>query len=319
MKDLSMHACPMYGAVDENMEDIMLGNVKHQVTRNLYGALKCLRAAGATHNLWIDALSINQRDEVEKMTQVAMMGRIFEEATEVLVWLGNSGTTLPVDDEEQAVAGASEDEVYVADGIEILRQLASGVHFHDLSCFGKCRSRSCPSSRESPERPGKPWRRLLDVLQVIMDTPWFDRTWTIQEIVLASKATFLIDNHCLPWDLIAEAWTQWAYHLNVCCDECLFTLRQSEFESLHRFAAKTIDLLNAKGRRERGDGFLRSALKFKSKHVSNRRDKVYGILGLQSGPAAMKILPDYSLAVEEVFVRFAAEIIRFQDWLVPLH
>jgi hypothetical protein len=38
--------------------------------------------------LWVDAVCINQLDPVEKGHQVAQMGRIYENAERVVVWLG---------------------------------------------------------------------------------------------------------------------------------------------------------------------------------------------------------------------------------------
>ena len=46
-------------------------------------ALWQLRYHGYTQNIWIDSISINQQDEVEKNAQVIMMGDIYEMATSV--------------------------------------------------------------------------------------------------------------------------------------------------------------------------------------------------------------------------------------------
>ncbi|KAI2782853.1 HET-domain-containing protein [Daldinia loculata] len=58
------------------------------VTRNLDVALRHLRYDKAPRVMWIDALCINQRNEVEKSPQVAMMGEIFRLARRVIAWLG---------------------------------------------------------------------------------------------------------------------------------------------------------------------------------------------------------------------------------------
>ena len=38
--------------------------------------------------MWIDKLCINQKDEVEKAQQVALMHRVFQRCSNVLIWLG---------------------------------------------------------------------------------------------------------------------------------------------------------------------------------------------------------------------------------------
>lgn len=58
------------------------------ITQNLYEALCRLRDPHMPRKLWIDALCINQDDLQEKGHQVAHMGRIYREATCVVVWLG---------------------------------------------------------------------------------------------------------------------------------------------------------------------------------------------------------------------------------------
>ena len=58
------------------------------VRRNLYDCLRRLRSLTDARVLWIDALSISQRDVEEKTRQVAMIGTIFKAAERVLAWLG---------------------------------------------------------------------------------------------------------------------------------------------------------------------------------------------------------------------------------------
>lgn len=59
-----------------------------RVTRNLLDALRALRRKGGARTLWMDALSINQLDPVEKTSQMSKMGEIYSLADQVLVWLG---------------------------------------------------------------------------------------------------------------------------------------------------------------------------------------------------------------------------------------
>lgn len=73
--------------------DIVVNGTILSVTNNLFEALGYLRDAVCTRTLWIDALCINQKDDAEKNIQVAMMGRIYSQASIVLVWLMKS--TLP--------------------------------------------------------------------------------------------------------------------------------------------------------------------------------------------------------------------------------
>lgn len=58
------------------------------ITSNLDIALRYFRDISDEKTLWVDAVCINQQDNVEKGPQVQMMGQIYSKAARVLVWLG---------------------------------------------------------------------------------------------------------------------------------------------------------------------------------------------------------------------------------------
>jgi hypothetical protein len=43
--------------------------------------------------VWIEAICINQADDQEKSHQVAMMGDVYENASNALIWLGDEDST----------------------------------------------------------------------------------------------------------------------------------------------------------------------------------------------------------------------------------
>lgn len=58
------------------------------ITSNLDTALRYFRDRYNEKTLWVDAVCINQKDNVEKGPQVQMMGQIYSKAARVMVWLG---------------------------------------------------------------------------------------------------------------------------------------------------------------------------------------------------------------------------------------
>ncbi|KAI4211009.1 MAG: hypothetical protein LQ351_006129 [Letrouitia transgressa] len=60
------------------------------ITRNLDIALRYIRNSSESRILWIDALCIDQSNLEEKAQQVEMMKDIYRDASQVLVWLGES-------------------------------------------------------------------------------------------------------------------------------------------------------------------------------------------------------------------------------------
>ena len=61
-----------------------------RIRRNLHHALQTLRFENRRRRLWIDALCIDQNTIGERNHQVAIMSKIYDEATEVSIWLGEA-------------------------------------------------------------------------------------------------------------------------------------------------------------------------------------------------------------------------------------
>jgi hypothetical protein len=60
---------------------------------NLANAMRYLRHADQTRNLWIDAICINQADLAERDLQVKRMGGIYGRSAVVIIWLGMSSSS----------------------------------------------------------------------------------------------------------------------------------------------------------------------------------------------------------------------------------
>jgi len=70
------------------MRNIKLNNCAFQITENLESALRQLRHKNPPRAFWIDAVCINQSDELEKEQQVKIMHEIYRNARHVVIWLG---------------------------------------------------------------------------------------------------------------------------------------------------------------------------------------------------------------------------------------
>jgi hypothetical protein len=146
---------------------IYVNEMQVTVLRNLYNALLSLRETGGQQYLWIDALSINQHDRNEKTHQVGIMGKIYSQAHEVVVWLGAAGQ-----------------HGYLA--LSYIEELANrDIHvgmLHSDSQGVKAFARLCYRSY---------WRRM----------------WIIQEIQLARKLTILCGSRWIYWETLSCAIT----------------------------------------------------------------------------------------------------------------
>jgi hypothetical protein len=79
------------------------------VTRNLEEALRLLRLESRNRTFWIDAICINQKDDVERSAQVAMMRSIYSSAFRTVVYFG------------------PEDE-FSSKGMALIERLATTIH-----------------------------------------------------------------------------------------------------------------------------------------------------------------------------------------------
>ena len=67
---------------------ILIDDMEHSVTDNLYSALQDIRDRTRVLRLWADAICINQHDEMEKMQQISFMADIFSVARVTIIYLG---------------------------------------------------------------------------------------------------------------------------------------------------------------------------------------------------------------------------------------
>lgn len=111
--------------------------------------------------LWIDQICINQSDAKEKNHQVKRMALIFEQAGQVIVWLG------------RGVGGRGD----LLDTLERLRCRVNMSTFLDRLD-----------------------KKELDFFGVLLSNPFWQRLWIIQEVLLAQDILICYGNWAMQWD-----------------------------------------------------------------------------------------------------------------------
>jgi Heterokaryon incompatibility protein (HET) len=245
------------------------------ITPNLCGALRFLRHPVEEVVVWADALCINQEDIDERGKQVRLMGSIYANAAQVMVWLGE-------EDGDTKLA------------FEALRNLAAS-HRQSLN-----------------ESSG--YGTIIDVdnaqlgaIKRILERPWFSRTWTLQEVVLAKDALFVCGNEQISFSTFDEACQCTHYHnLDVAIGYLHITLL--DMSSTHQnlrsddttTATEALSLIN-----------LLSQTRFNES--TDPRDKIYGLLGIATKYGS--IGPDYALTMAEVYLDTVRVLIDVHDHL----
>jgi hypothetical protein len=187
------------------MKPIFIDKLKVQVTPNLESALRHLREPDKPLTLWIDGLCINQKDDLEKSHQVAMMGEIYRKCSACRIWLGcklAASITHPAAIQQQDIK----------DPFALIHHFADNKHIHELSCFEQKTDSTAHPFREDPSF-GRMWDGFLKVAQ----SPWWSPVWTVQEAVLLPTATLQYSNSEASWASILKASENLNRHARKCC------------------------------------------------------------------------------------------------------
>ncbi|KAM5347314.1 hypothetical protein ACJ41O_010319 [Fusarium nematophilum] len=135
---------------------VNINNRPVQIGPNLHAALIRLRREDKARVMWIDAVCINQADDLEKGHQVNLMSRIYTFANSVVAWLGDT----PVE--------------------------------HEASCIKMLNDVRPPGDR-LPEPRGKVnLEGLVGCTKTLMASPWFSRVWVVQESVLPRNLRIMV-------------------------------------------------------------------------------------------------------------------------------
>ena len=153
---------------------------------NLLTALKYIRRPNAPRVIWIDAICIDQGNITEKGREVARMGQIYNNATQVLVWLGE-------EDESTHMA------------LETIERLSAGV----VLTWDHRNCNTIPGSEaevveHSPKKSNFTPQHWISLARLIQ-RPWFRRLWIRQEVQLASKVLVRCGYVKMEWEKIEKA------------------------------------------------------------------------------------------------------------------
>lgn len=239
-----------------------------ELGKNLICALKHLRNIYAPRRLWVDAICINQTDMKERERQVLRMDNIYKSADRVLIWLG------PTKDNSSLA-------------ISVLQKIGQRVEITRDGFIV-----SSPDYREPfswpPQLPGdeQSWLAINELIQV----PWFERLWILQEAQLSSLKSIVICGHNqLSWDLFRRAIVY------------LYAFQSYSLVKLSQDLRRCLDTVYGIcwGLTHGTFPYLLSISR-KAK-CSLPVDKIYGIVGLAPRNIRTKIKPKYSLCSGEVY------------------
>ncbi|KAH6674810.1 heterokaryon incompatibility protein-domain-containing protein [Halenospora varia] len=298
IESVSLESKPQYIALSyawgDNTRDqpLVLNGKLTYITSSLQEALQQLRSSNEIDKktegrpVWVDAICINQEDDVEKSWQVQQMGRIFHDAYRVIVWLGPAS-----DSSSMAMEILEQIGVRIKDGNE-------PVHNSALELF--------TSLPELPENFG-------EALNDLLSRSWWKRVWVVQEFAVGKNTIFLCGDTSL--------WWQFAYDALKVLDRQKRVLLNTAFagmiggrayvQSMDEMAviSSTLDLfkIRSEWNHDRKAFSLWDLLKLKDDgmQASDHRDIIYAMTGIAEDAQKQHLYPDYTKRVQDVFTQVA--------------
>lgn len=262
-----------------------------QVMPNLEHALKNLRREKRHRVIWADAICINQSDISEKNQQVLRMRIIYENATRVLIWIGRAH-----EDQDELldwsydIWGFDRREPGSPDttrnAFALAREMASELHLNAVTV------------QRITEGLNVMNREAFADLSRLLRRDWFERLWTIQEVVLAKRATIVCGLQTLPWkvleDFNRQIYVTLTPHLTNPDSVAKYGL-QLGVERVERIAdcsryRSLLALLHS---------IQVSPFPQLSVRTTDNRDRLFGLMGMAQGPVHFEV--DYTKETKSVY------------------
>jgi hypothetical protein len=221
--------------------------------------------------IWIDAICINQEDADEKSTQIPLMRDIYSRAATVIVWMGPS---------------TSETDSFFAEFQDVGKK--SKVWRSLFAADPDCRD---PDKEERPCNEAF-WKGLSQLL----NSEWFTRLWTFQEVILPPKAILLCGDSWADFDEFVDFIMEGVFRSGyikklsdidadasasnaiLCCNSMNLHRSNTAKES----KAKVIECSNV--------AYELHSLRFR--HVKEPVDRVWAIVGLLESDFRDRVAPD---------------------------
>lgn len=267
-----------------------------QITTNLHHALVNFRLADRSRLVWADAICINQTDLTEKAHQLRLIHRVYSSATKVLVWLGppDAHTDVAMDTLGQIGAAFAQDLSIQEDQLDwhVINRGRDPVQARKVGFKGL------------PSPDSLNWISLFHLL----NRPWFQRIWVIQEIYFSRKHEFYCGARHTSLAPLYYA-QDWIITNQYSLDVAMLRDHHAAFTGA---SANLLIMLDDKqaGRKDniQVDSLLASGLRFKA---TDPKDMVYALMNV---PVFIRdcpgLVPDYRLPLWEIYADVAQKVVE---------
>lgn len=253
-----------------------------RVTQSLHSALHRLRYKDRSRILWADAICINQKEHEEKIYQLRLMNTIYSRAAQVSIWLGE-------DDDWSKTLG------------EFIPQVCEARTKYQATVNARSVMELSATELEKLGLPRRYDLRYL-ALSALVNRPWFDRTWIIQEVAKSSVAVVYCGDWTVPWRDLIEA-ANWIYEMGIGHD-----IRVFADEGTPRQNQRYLQWTESKVRNSVPQSLLTLLIRHRQCLSSDPRDKIFSLCGLANDSDVVEL--DYQKSAEEVYLDTTIALIQ---------
>ncbi|GAB1195643.1 hypothetical protein APSETT444_004905 [Aspergillus pseudonomiae] len=322
---VSLNGNPKYQALSyvwgrsKHSQPIYLNGSPIHITKHLRRALRQLRSGSEAVCLWVDAVCINQSDDEEKTEQVKMMGKIYAQSQEVVVYLGDAfapsfsqSFNTPSDMRDAVSHTMTPREYYSMSGSNemdtglVWRRPLSHKDGSYLLCFIQLLADGVDMNRFIAGTDQGSLDDVMEALRLFLSAvPWWKRVWVIQEVVIPSKIMILYGSMIAPWETFVKAAN--CVHENA--GKVIPSLAPSDVKFLVEFSRRIRGIESIRNRWQSPEQITLVQLlrQFSGRKATDPRDKVYALLGLAKDKPSVE--PNYAAAELDVLADTTLDII----------
>lgn len=294
--------------VHAGVKEIVVNGVNKQVTKNLFEALEIFHTFGwfsKGYRLWVDAMCINQADDVERSSQVGKMRDIFAGSWTTVAFLGGE-------------ADRSGDAIGLLKDLARIETQHKGTELRDIL----------------QDDPGYFGVGKWLALQHFLQRAYWSRLWVVQEVALAPMNMLMFcGKDSITWSEVQKAigsihGSNW-YVKDVCLEHDRRILRaRKEYsgqvsaiwdaDNLHHINKDLTRIAEKESRGKEGLHFddLLDMASATTSFLS--LDKVYGLLAIMEPSISEQVVVDYRLQPSVLFSRVAQLFIKHTKSLLIL-
>lgn len=270
-----------------------------KITESLYGALLRFRSSTEPVRLWADAVCINQGLAAEKNVQVLHMHEVYEQAEEVLVWLGPAKRSDCLAYYLMTIlAKMPKSILHVTPVPNEVVEAHNRVRRASIEAPGLALCEQCQKSFRIAG-----WIKCRHAMRSFADRPWFSRLWIIQEVFCATRYTVHFGHHVIPSKILQDF--ESAYFGYGAGFGLIERIQGAPNQGLLIPKLPILGILSNHSRDDTVSGVLSMMFRIQHARFTDPHDLVFAVRRIARIESAKLLTPDYGMPIQELWKRVA--------------